>query len=267
MAVRIVALVVVIQVVHALSVHSGSVDDAARKDYERFAEDLGKRLIKGGLTMQVEQYLRGLKSQIEQIVDQGVEGDVYETGTWRGGTSIFMMSIMNAYEKLTGKQKSKPRTFWCFDSFEGFPTHKIDNDDGLKEYLTKSKYAAPLDSVRKSFKDYGLMDGHHDVQFVKGYFEDTVPGRKIPNPIAILRLDGDLYSSTKVVLENLYSHVVSGGLVIIDDYWWRPKDAKAGTKLCKEATDEFLLAHKLTDRLMREKDSKGKNLIPYWIKP
>jgi hypothetical protein len=34
----------------------------------------------------------------------------------------------------------------------------------------------------------------------------------------LLRLDGDLYNSTLVCLENLYPRVVSGGAVVVDDF-------------------------------------------------
>ena len=51
-------------------------------------------------------------------------------------------------------------------------------------------------------------------------------------PIAILRLDGDWYESTKVCLEHLFDLVVDGGFVIVDDY-----GAYEG---CRTAVDEYL---------------------------
>lgn len=229
-------------------------------EYERFVDHLIKRVRADGITMQPEGDLQDLKVQVEQIVDQDIEGDIYETGSWKGGTSIFMASVLKAYEKLKGKHK--PRKFWVFDSFEGFRLTNTEGDQKLRKYLSKEKYTAPLDSVRKSFKDYGLLDNQmQPINFVKGYFEQTVPGHINPNPIAILRLDGDLYSSTKVVLENLYDRVARGGYIIIDDYFWRPKQMEASTKVCREATDEFRKGHDITAPLVM---GKGK---PYWIKP
>lgn len=37
--------------------------------------------------------------------------------------------------------------------------------------------------------------------------------------IAVLRLEGDRYDSTRVCIENLYPHVAPGGIVIVDDYY------------------------------------------------
>ena len=63
------------------------------------------------------------------------------------------------------------------------------------------------------------------VHLVKGYFEDTVPDlrRSHKRPIAILRLDGDLYAPTKVVMVCMYPQLSVGGWLIIDDYGRGPK--------------------------------------------
>lgn len=54
---------------------------------------------------------------------------------------------------------------------------------------------------------------------VKGWFEDTVPPKsKLIPKIAVLRLDGDWYESTKIPLENFYQNIVPGGVIIVDDY-------------------------------------------------
>ena len=56
----------------------------------------------------------------------------------------------------------------------------------------------------------------------KGWFQETLPGvTKEIKQIAILRLDGDFYASTKVCLDFLYEKVVSGGFIIVDDYGTR----------------------------------------------
>jgi hypothetical protein len=66
--------------------------------------------------------------------------------------------------------------------------------------------------------------------FHEGWFQDTIP-KVVMGPIALLRLDGDLYESTKVCLEGLYPKVSKGGWVIVDDY------ALTG---CRKAVHEYL---------------------------
>lgn len=62
-----------------------------------------------------------------------------------------------------------------------------------------------------------LLDS--SVLFVKGKVEETLRDQKnFPKSIALLRLDTDFYESTKMELEVLYPRLVSGGVLIIDDY-------------------------------------------------
>ena len=73
------------------------------------------------------------------------------------------------------------------------------------------------------------------VHFHQGWFQDTLPvDAGAVGTIAVLRLDGDWYASTKVCLEHLYDKVAPGGFVIFDDY---------GTyEGCRLAVDEALAA-------------------------
>ena len=71
----------------------------------------------------------------------------------------------------------------------------------------------------------------------EGWFQDTLPQAiKEIDRIAILRLDGDYYESTKVCLEYLYPKVVRGGAVIVDDWC---------LKGCREACEEYFKAHQI----------------------
>ena len=60
--------------------------------------------------------------------------------------------------------------------------------------------------------------------------EDTIP-EAAPERIALLRLDTDFFESTLHELDQLYPRLVSGGVLIIDDY-----GAFKGSQL---ATDEY----------------------------
>lgn len=196
----------------------------------------GKAGFPNGLTMQIRPHLMGLKDIIESIVDADRIGDVWETGAWRGGTSIFMVAVFRAYEYLHRRTRST-RDFFVCDSFDGFVKS---GDAKLDDYLDHPYYVAPLAHVKDSFKEFGLLDEH--VHFVKGDFAITIPAaRPLVAPIALLRLDGDLYNSTMVVLKNLHDLVVPRGWVVIDDYTWNPERTK-GTLLCKDAVDEFRAA-------------------------
>ena len=74
------------------------------------------------------------------------------------------------------------------------------------------------------------------MKFLKGWFADTLPTAPIEQ-LAILRLDGDLYSSTMDALNALYPKVSAGGFVIVDDYGSWPA--------CKRAVDEYIATHRI----------------------
>src|SRR5262249_53244417 len=69
-------------------------------------------------------------------------------------------------------------------------------------------------------------------QYHMGWFQETVPQATDVGPIALLRLDGDWYESTKICLEHLYPRVCSRGIVVIDDYGKWPG--------CRRALDEYM---------------------------
>jgi hypothetical protein len=55
------------------------------------------------------------------------------------------------------------------------------------------------------------------LRFVQGLVEETIPA-EAPEEIALLRLDTDWYRSTIHEMRHLYPRIVSGGILIVDDY-------------------------------------------------
>ncbi len=178
-----------------------------------------------GYTMAGHQRLDNVQLCVEQVIKNNIPGDFVETGSWRGGMTIFMRALLDVYGV-------SDRFVWVADSFEGLPV-PADENDGLDlsqvDYLKVS-----LEQVKANFEKFNLLDDQ--VKFLKGWFADTLPTAPIKD-IAILRLDGDLYSSTMDSLENLYPKVSKGGFVIVDDYNSWPA--------CKRAVTEYLAAHSI----------------------
>ncbi len=71
---------------------------------------------------------------------------------------------------------------------------------------------------------------------------DTIP-KNIPEKISILRLDTDWYESTKHELNNLFPRLVSGGILIIDDY--------GHFQGSKKAVDEYFEENEISSFLFR----------------
>ncbi len=160
------------------------------------------------------------------VADHGIAGDVVECGVWRGGASIFMRGVLLALGQSS-------RRVWLFDSFQGLPKPNDTRDIDLTMFA--DYHGVPLHQVQNNFRAFGLLSDN--VKFVPGWFNDTLPKAAVER-IVLLRLDGDMYESTMVALESLYSKVSSGGYVVIDDYGALP--------VCRQAVSDFRRRYGIT---------------------
>lgn len=190
-----------------------------RAPYDERARATGRDWPWIGYTMVGGERLNQLHAAVETVLAEKVPGDLMETGVWRGGACLLMRAVLAARGDTT-------RRVWLADSFVGLPP-PTDVADGWD--LSGSPFLAVTEEeVRDNFRRFGLLD--EQVRFLPGWFADTLPGAPVQS-LAVLRLDGDLYSSTRTTLEALYAKVSVGGFVIVDDYHAWPG--------CRRATDEF----------------------------
>jgi hypothetical protein len=159
---------------------------------------------------------------IEEVLKNNIEGDLIETGVWRGGACIFMKAMLMAY--------GSNRKVYVADSFEGLPKphSKYPADKGSIYYKCKNLIVSQ-EEVERNFEKYGLLD--NNVVFIKGWFSKTLPTLKI-DKLSILRIDCDMYGSTTEVLNTLYDKLSIGGFCIVDDYSSLPE--------CKKAVDDYI---------------------------
>lgn len=166
---------------------------------------------------------------------EGVPGAFVECGVWRGGCGAIMAAL--------AQRSHLERGTWLLDSFEGLPEpteHDTPEIVATAGGRTSGKlapigaYIAPLeDAKRLLFDELALSPS--GVRIEVGWFQDTLPAvRESIGPIAVLRVDADLYESTKCCLENLWDQLSPGGRLIIDDY--------GGWQGCRKAVDEFFAA-------------------------
>ena len=177
--------------------------------------------------------MANVRQAVETVVEEGVPGDLIETGVWRGGACIFMRAILQAYG-------IRDRRVFVADSFAGLPPpdpYRYPADAGDPHH-TYAPLAVPLEQVRTNFAKYDLLD--EQVVFLKGWFKDTLPQAPIER-LAVLRLDGDMYESTMDALNALYHKVSPGGFVIVDDY------ALGG---CKRAIHDFRQVHGIEEPII-----------------
>jgi O-methyltransferase len=167
--------------------------------------------------------LCNLRDLVQIVLDENIPGHFIETGVWRGGCCILMKGILAAYG-------ISDRKVYVADSFAGVPPPKPElyPADRGSTLHTHTELAIPLEAVKANFGRYGLLDDN--VIFVEGFFCDTLPSLQC-DPLALIRLDGDLYESTYLGLEHLHPKVSPGGFVIIDDFGVAPE--------CRQAVDDY----------------------------
>ncbi len=230
---------------------SRRVDDAACKLAtlqasipDATARDLETILRVQPFTMTSPERLLGLIRAVEYIDQNKLPGSIVECGVWRGGS---MMAAALASEH-SGK-----RQLWLFDTFEGMTEPgeaDIDlrgNDAASLLVQSGDPFAADsvwcrshLENVKSSLRSTGYPDDR--MCFVPGPVEETLQVADT-GPIALLRLDTDWYESTRCELEQLFPRLVSGGVLIIDDYGhWQG---------CRRAVDEYFATNGIRILLQR----------------
>lgn len=178
--------------------------------------------------------LTNIEYCIKKIKEEGVEGDLIETGVWRGGAAMFMKATIN---ELSLSNKN----VWLADSFLGVPAPKKEYPvDGASDLHKKKILRVSKNEVERNFLRYNLLDDK--VKFLEGWFEETLPKAPI-DKLALLRLDGDLYESTYTALENLYPKLSKGGFVIIDDF--------NTFKFCKKAVLDYRSANRIDQKISK----------------
>lgn len=213
-------------------------------------DDEAKEIIRAvkPYTMTSPERLNAFILATRHVVRHGIPGDIVECGVWRGGS-------MQACAKALLAAGDTERDLYLFDTYEGMtpPTEEDLRRDGKSaEELLRVQgkdrpiwAVASLDDVKAGFAKVPYPEER--VHYVRGKVEDTVPGQA-PEQISVLRLDTDWYASTRHELEHLYGRLVSGGVLLIDDYgYWQGS---------RQAVDEFM--DKTGERLLLLRMDEGR---------
>jgi cytidyltransferase-like protein len=153
------------------------------------------------------------------------DGLILEFGVYQGRTINYIAS------------KFPNNTIYGFDSFEGLPEEW--NDKNPKGIYTLN---GNLPKVEKN------------VKLIKGWFNETLPSfiNDHNNPISLLHVDCDIYSSTVCVLESLKDQIIDGTVVIFDEIWKYPNYKEHEIK----AFAEFLLKYNFKYECVRTLKSR-----------
>tara|TARA_B100000212_G_scaffold259078_1_gene199067 strand:- start:2995 stop:3609 length:615 start_codon:yes stop_codon:yes gene_type:complete len=123
-------------------------------------------------------------------------------------------------------KKFPDTTVFGFDSFEGLP----------EDWMVEERVILPKGHFNRNGQPprYELTGG---VTYVKGWFEDTLPdwNKNFKGFIKIAHIDSDLYSSCKIVLENIKDKLRVGSFILFDEITHldgRDHELKAFVEFC-----------------------------------
>lgn len=132
-----------------------------------------------------------------------LSGDVFEFGTFRGGSAVFMASLLRDLGRAT--------KLYAFDTFQGMP--KTDKDRDL--HNEGDFRDADLPGLKTFIAANGL-DKH--LIPVIGKFEETLPAfLERSARMSLVHVDCDIYDPIKYLLPACNPHVEKGGYVVFDD--------------------------------------------------
>jgi O-methyltransferase len=179
--------------------------------------------------------LSHLRSCVEQVLADGVPGDLIEAGAWRGGAGILMRGVLRAHG-ITD------RDVWVADSFAGLPPPEasVHPADAGADWHEWSQLVVTRSEVEANYRRYGLLDDR--VHMLEGWFSETLP-TVADRGWAVIRLDGDMYGSTIDSLRSLYPGLATGGYIIVDDYY--------ALAPCRRAVDDYRAEHGLVEPIQR----------------
>jgi hypothetical protein len=140
------------------------------------------------------------------------DGHYLEFGVFTGGTIRFIAARVGG-RKLHG-----------FDSFEGLPQDWGGFNLGRRAFDVGGK----------------LPRVPANVELHRGWFDDSLPPWLAANPgqVAFIHVDCDLYSSTRTIFQLLGDRIVSGTIILFDEYFnypnWERHEFKAFQELVAE---------------------------------
>jgi hypothetical protein len=149
----------------------------------------------------------------DQMVKEGVTGDIAELGTYKGETATVLATMARRLNT----------TAWILDTFEGFNAADLQGVDAAHRMEFED---TSLESVR-------ALVGEQNVRYVKGYFPESASQMPDDLSFCLVHIDCDLYVPISAALNYFYPRLVPGGYLIVHDYACLAWDG------AEQAVDEF----------------------------
>ena len=169
----------------------------------------------------------------KKIID--VPGDILEFGVYKGASIARILSFRDLLES------SSSRKVIGFDAFGKFPNElELDTDKAfVDQFENAGGYGISKLELEKHLKNKGTTN----FELIEGDILDTIPKFIENNPslkISLLHIDVDVYEPTKIILETLWSKIVRGGILMMDDYGTIEGETKAVDEFFQDSNIKIL---------------------------
>jgi hypothetical protein len=186
-------------------------------------------------------------------------GDIVELGVYRGAS---LMSWANFLEVRNMGDRAKQVI--GFDNWQGFTAFAP--QDGKEDARVNKVLGGYDGGAFKSILEDAISIYDRDrfipykprIVLVDGAIEESLPRFIEEQPglrISLLHVDCDLYRPTHTALELLWPRVVTGGVVVFDDYGVRPWEGES------TAADEYFMERGVTLRRFEWAHSPGAYIV------
>ena len=129
-------------------------------------------------------------------------GHIFEFGSYKGGSAIFMAAV--AQEYLPGTKVV------ALDTFKGMP----ETDETVDAVAPGDFDDVDVDELIA----YAAAAGLSNLTFVPGRFEETAPALLADaGAVSLVHIDCDTYRAVSYSYETRKPHMVPGGYVVLDD--------------------------------------------------
>jgi len=147
-----------------------------------------------------------------------LNGHFAECGTYKGGTAYLIAK--------TARELEANKKLYLFDTFSGMPNLANQDTSG---HIEGDVGNTSLSAVQSYLKDFDT------IEYVQGIIPETFSQLDV-NTFSFVHVDVDLYQTVKDCCDFFYNRLVTGGVLLFDDYGFRKYEFAA-----KKAVDEFFM--------------------------
>jgi len=151
-----------------------------------------------------------------------VPGDIAELGVFRGLGLLTWANLLESY--CIG---DRTKTVYGFDNWKGFTSfaekdgREVGEANKFLGGFSPEKYFAELNDAISIFDADRFIPWKPRIKLISGQIEETIPQfikENLGIRFSLVHFDCDLYSPTKVGLENLWPRISRGGVILFDEY-------------------------------------------------